>query len=76
MDIEFSTFAGGERNVRIKGFQWPSPFNADLKEKMPEGKDLVVYAHIDSSDAIMDLLLITDAFNSMGRGTGNQVKKD
>lgn len=75
LDIEFSTFAGGERNVRIKGFQWPSPFNADLKEKMPEGKDLVVYAHVDSSDAIMDLLLFTDAFNRMGRGTGNQVKK-
>lgn len=75
LDIEFSTFAGGERNVRIKGFQWPSPFNADLKEKMPEGKDLVVYAHVDSSDVIMDLLLFTDAFNRMGRGTGNQVKK-
>lgn len=75
LDIDFTTFAAGERNVRIKGFVWPSLNNVDLKEKMPEGKDLVVYAHIDSSDAIMDLLLFTDAFNRMGRGTGNQVKK-
>ncbi|AKY03999.1 putative ribose-phosphate pyrophosphokinase [Cronobacter phage PBES 02] len=75
LDIEFTGFAGGERNVRIKGFQHSPAYGVDLKEKMPEGKDLVVYAHIDSSDAIMDLLLFTDAFNRMGRGTGNQVKK-
>lgn len=75
LDIEFSGFAGGERNVRIKGFQYSPAYGVDLKEEMPEGKDLVVYAHLDSSDAIMDLLLFTDAFNRMGRGTGNQVKK-
>lgn len=75
LDIEFSGFAGGERNVRIKGFQYSPAYGVDLKEEMPEGKDLVVYAHLDSSDAIMDLLLFTDAFNRMGRGTGHQVKK-
>ncbi|QPI18337.1 ribose-phosphate pyrophosphokinase [Pectobacterium phage POP15] len=75
LDLEFTGFAGGERNVRIKGFQYSPAYGVDLKEKMPEGKDLVVYAHIDSSDAIMDLLLFTDAFNRMGRGTGYGVKK-
>lgn len=75
LDIDFGTFAAGERSVRIKGFVWPSPFNVDLKDKMPEGKDLVVYANVDSSDAIMDLLLFTDAFNRLGRGTGYAVKK-
>lgn len=75
LDIEFGTFAGGERSVRINGYMLSSPFNPNLKEKMPEGKDLVVYAHVDSSDAIMDLLLFTDAFNRLGRGTGHEVKK-
>lgn len=75
LDIEFTGFAGGERNVRIKGFQYSPAYGIDLKEQMPEGKDLKVFAHLDSSDAIMDLLLFVDAFNRMGRGTGNQVKK-
>lgn len=75
LDVEFGTFAGGERSVRINGYMLTSPFNPDLKEKMPEGKDLVVYAHVDSSDSIMDLLLFTDAFNRLGRGTGHGVKK-
>lgn len=75
LDIEFGTFAGGERSVRINGYMLTSPFNPDLKESMPEGKDLVVYANVDSSDAIMDLLLFTDAFNRLGRGTGHLVKK-
>lgn len=75
LDIKFGTFAGGERSVRINGYMLSSAFDQNLEEKIPEGKDLVVYAHIDSSDAIMDLLLFTDAFNRMGRGTGNQVKK-
>lgn len=75
LDIEFSGFAGGERNVRIRGFKSPSAFGIDLKEEMPEGKELIIYAHIDSSDVIMDLLLFTDAFNRLGRGVGNQVKK-
>lgn len=75
LDIEFGTFAGGERSVRINGYMLSSPFNTNLKEKMPEGKDLLIYAHVDSSDAVMDLLLFTDAFNRLGRGTGNTVKK-
>lgn len=75
LDIEFSGFAGGERNVRIKGFKSPIKFGIDLKEGMPEDKELTIYAHVDSPDVIMDLLLFTDAFNRLGRGTGNQVKK-
>lgn len=75
LEIEFGTFAAGERSVRIKGYMLTHLLNPDLKEKMPEGKDLVIYAHVDSSDAIMDLLLFTDAFNRLGRGTGHGVKK-
>lgn len=75
LDIEFKTFAGGERNVFIKGFVHPPMFGIDLKDEVPEDKDLVVYAHVNNSDAIVDLLLFTDAFNRLGRGTGNQTKK-
>lgn len=75
LDVEFTTFAGGERNVRIKGYSWPSPMNPDLKNKIPEGQELVVNAHLDSSDSVMDLLLFVDAFNRLGRGTGYSVKK-
>lgn len=65
LTVEFKTFAAGERNVMIRG---------NFKEKMPGG-DLVVYAHVDSSESIVDLLLFTDAFNRLGRGTGHLVKK-
>lgn len=75
LDISFTTFAGGERNVRINGYMQKYHMYKDPREKLPEGKDLVVYAHVDSSDALMDLLLFTDAFNRMGRGTGHTVKK-
>lgn len=75
LDINFSSFAGGERNVRILGYKNRYSYQKPLDELMPEGKDLVVHAHIGSSDDIMDLLLFTDAFNRMGHGNGNQVKK-
>lgn len=75
LDIEFKTFAGGERNVFIKGFIRPPVQYTDLTEEIPEGKDLLVYAHVNSSDAIVDLILFTDAFNRLGRGTGHMTKK-
>lgn len=75
LDINFSTFAGGERNVRILGYKNQYSYQKPLDEFMPDGKNLVVYANIDSSDVLMDLLLFTDAFSRMCRGTGNTVKK-
>ena len=70
LDMEFHSFAGGERSVRIKGL-----INCKEIHEIPEGMNLVVYGHVDSSDAIMDLLLFTDAFNRWGRGTGHMTKK-
>lgn len=75
LEIQVSGFAGGERNVRIKGYKNPSPFDGDLSRELVDVKDLVVYAHVDSSDSVMDLLLFTDAWNRIGRGTGHLAKK-
>lgn len=38
---------------------------------MPEGKDLVVYAHLESTNSLLDLLLFIDAFNRLGLGDEN-----
>lgn len=75
LDVEVSGFAGGERNVRIKGYKNPSPFDTNLERPLNGDKDLVVYAHIDSSDSLMDLLLFNDAWNRICRGTGHLCKK-
>lgn len=75
LDIKFSSFAGGERNVRICGYKNQYSYQKPLDEFMSDGKNLVVYAHVDSSDVLMDLLMFTDAFNRMCRGTGNTIKK-
>lgn len=75
LDIKFSSFAGGERNVRICGYKNQYSYQKPLDEFMSDEKNLVVYAHVDSSDVLMDLLMFTDAFNRMCRGTGNTIKK-
>lgn len=75
LNLDFITFAGGERSVRIDGYAhnlWPG---IDFADRLPEGAKLDIFAHINSSDTLMDLLLFTDAFNRMGRGTGHMVKK-
>lgn len=75
LNLNFITFAGGERSVRIDGYAhnlWPG---IDFADRLPEGAKLDIFAHINSSDTLMDLLLFTDAFNRMGRGTGHMVKK-
>lgn len=75
LNLNFITFAGGERSVRIDGYAnnlWPG---IDFADRLPEGAKLDIFAYINSSDTLMDLLLFTDAFNRMGRGTGHMVKK-
>ena len=75
LNVEFSTFAGGERNVRIKGYTANSPLLRSLEEGLTWDKELFILAHIDSSDAAMDLLLFTDAFNRLYGGAGSSIKK-
>lgn len=75
LDISFSGFAGGERNVRINGYKNPSPFDANLATPLKGDKELVIYAHLDSADVLMDLLLLNDAWNRIGRGTGHLCNK-
>lgn len=76
LDIKFGTFAGGEREVKVTGYTNNTPYDSGFKSnKLNLDNELVVYAHIMSSDDIMDLLLFTDAMNRLGRGTGHQLKK-
>lgn len=70
LDIEFKTFAGGERNVRI-GSNAP----VSLEHNITSVGILTVHAHMDSPQDPLDLLLLIDAFNRMGRGTGHKVEK-
>jgi len=70
LDIEFKTFAGGERNVRI-GSNSP----VSLEHNITSVGGLTVHAHMDSPQDPIDLLLFIDAFNRMGRGTGHKVEK-
>lgn len=76
LDIKFGTFAGGEREVKVTGYTNNTPYDlAFQRNKLNLDDELVVYAHIMSSDDIMDLLLFTDAMNRLGRGTGQKLKK-
>lgn len=72
LHIEFMTFAGGERHVKIKNYLLPQEFNSLVGKEgtIDSTKELTVIAHIDSSDVLMDLILFTDAFVRHGKGTG------
>ncbi|QYC52498.1 ribose-phosphate diphosphokinase [Salmonella phage SSBI34] len=73
--LEFMTFSGGERNVRIGGLvvekdgvlEFAGYGEVDhLSQRKWE--NYRVTAHIQSSDDIMDLLLLKDAIDRVGNG--------
>lgn len=70
LGVELKTFAGGERNVRIR-----PDFPISLEHDISTIGGLTVHAHMDSPHDPIDLLLFVDAFNRMGRGTGHKVEK-
>lgn len=72
LDIEFMTFSGGERHVKIKGVLGDYPLLESSWDSRNWHKNPVdniqVFAHVDSNDALMDILLVKDALDRMCRG--------
>lgn len=69
LDMEFMTFTGGERHVKIKGYkqEWIVARGSSVN-KYSGVMDVEIYAYLDSSDAIMDLILVKDALDRIAKG--------
>lgn len=58
LDINFMTFNGGERNVKILGYKKPWTVG---KKSSEDVSTILIEAYLTSSDEVMDLLLLEDA---------------